>query len=320
MLNKKQHSSLRNKAIFVIISLTQILSLSGWSQAQSQPRPLNFQSPEHNIISPQVAVDFDAERLATVEVRTSSVRIGSGVLLGKFDFKYTQADNQKVNLQEVSVVATNFHVNGPFSNTNIYFISKGKILRFSSEYAYCSIIRDLCLLTIHPQSVDSEEKQTFLSKPNLTLRSSNELIDGEKIIFIGRKKLVTYFSEGQLDRKFEDSEGYFDKNHTIVVGMSKSAKLDQGMSGGATIGSQGELLGINSFFTPASTQQDNVAKSFFLPTDWILEIMKNPMEHDLRFYPEKLHSQAPFWVNGTEDSAHQMPRFLKEIVMSGRVP
>lgn len=320
MRNKNQNSSLRPQAIIVLIAFTQVLSLSGWSQAQSLPRPLNFQSPEHNIISPQVALDFDAERLATVEVRSSSVRIGSGVLLGKFNFQYVQQDQQSVNLQQVSVVATNFHVNGPFSNTNIYFISKGKTLRFSSEYAYCSIVRDICLLTIHPQSIDSEEKLDFLSKSNLTLRPSSELVENEKIIFIGRKKLVTYFSEGQLDRKIEDVEGYFDKNHLVSIGMSKSAKLDQGMSGGATLGSQGELLGINSFFTPASMQQDNIAKSFFLPTDWILEIMKNPKEHDLRFYPEKLRSQAPFWVNGSEDSAHQMPHFLKAIVLHGQVP
>lgn len=262
--------------------------------------------------SPEVVKNFDRDRVALVELRRGGKpQFGSGVYIGNYDLNYRQKNGEHIDLKAASIVVTNYHVNGPFPNAAIKFRGKEKELRFSTSMAYCSIVRDICLLVIDPKSVSTDEKKNFLTQSRLSLVSAKNISENENLYFMGKLEHRSVYSKGHVDLKILDLENYFKtENKVATIMLSTTGQLRPGMSGGATINNFGELLGINSFFISADVSVGGVKQSVFLPTDWIVDILDDLASHDLRYNIENINSENPFWFQSQDGGGLQVLRRL----------
>lgn len=281
-----------------IVSSLLFFSVQGFAQSLPVPTLGDF--------VPELVKSFQDSRLVKIE---KGRNLGSGVYLGKYNIAYESPTGQVVQYDQAAVFATNYHVNGKTPGAYISFVRNFTELKFRSEHVLCSIKKDLCLLIVSERQAKLVDKTEVLNQERLEFVSSKDVLVSNELYFLGRKGVTGFFSKGTVTHLFPDSEGYFSsqqEDKKIAVMMSTTAKLDRGMSGGATIDSQGRLLGINSFFTPREQASDSKDRSFFLPTDWILEILKNPYEYDSLMHIDRVET-GTFWM-----SFEDWPQFLRD--------
>lgn len=246
-------------------------------------KPISFETANTSIFP-----TFVKDRIVVVNSIGPFANVGTGVFLGVYNYSFSSENSDFTKIQNSSdqnkylVVATNYHVAGRSPISQVGFLNSALIL---IDGKACSSHRDICLLFI---SLDKAKlfqlPNSIISQPSLKMISAEAISLKSKLIYIGYIETQGYFSsEGSVDFKFSDKDYFLDASPVM---LSTTAMFKQGMSGGAAINERGELIGLisvlNVIHDPSVVDYKNspfVPGSFFLPTNWIQELLDQSELH-----------------------------------------
>lgn len=254
---------------------------------------------------------------------------GSGVFLGLVNYSKDIEGNlhfskeKTKDTNEYIAIATNYHVAGVSPMTSIAFKNSNYTTMVAQDNKFCSSHKDICLLLIDVKDLFDESlkseilKEESFYQQSLEMIPSKELKQKDDLIYIGYVLKNCFYSKGSIFSKYNDDQ-YFNhvRNETEksspAVMLSTDSLFKQGMSGGGVFNNKGQLIGIISFFNviknPLYTGEDlgseksHIMGSFFLPTEWVTDIVYNPSAFKFGLQTNK----APFWLRDS-------PSFLSEL-------
>lgn len=260
-------------------------------------------------------------RIVTVISIGPNGNSGSGVFLGLYNFiKNPDGDLQKSEesgSKSYIVIATNYHVAGVAPLTNIAFKDSSLMTFVPPDKKFCHSKKDLCLLFVELDNLlDQQLKDSLINQndqTNLQMIPSKNINTDEPFTYIGYVMKNCFYSNGTVLNKYSDDNYFLDseaeQKETSVM-LSTNSLFKQGMSGGGVFNKNGQLLGLISFFNviqnPGYNSNTNDPKyvmgSFFLPTEWISQILDNPKDFKMGIKT----NEAPFWFKN-------QPSFLVDL-------
>lgn len=252
----------------------------------SDPTPLKdnqYSKFQHSLIS-----TFSMTRIAVIK---AAQNVGSAVLLG--------FSNDK----KEALFATNYHV---VAGTETVLVSFSFMtgLNFPSNKITCINLYDICIVSI---KTDRMESLSFfhetLNLPALNLIPSTKLNSGDKIAYVSNMGRHSIYSIGEISQMYSNLNDFKDRSFVM---MSSNAYFRTGMSGGAVINENGELIGLVSFYKLLDSKTNiPISSSYFLPTEWIVQTMQI-FEGVLPKFADD--SDLPLWdINNPK-----MPSYLKK--------